>query len=154
MRSVFTFLPACTKAEVQRFFQRSLPCSGSELHPPRAEIVTIDFHEDLRSEDPETFEVIACALGPDFIGVSADITGRSDGVKAATLFCVELLEQFGGFANDDYSDHFWSLEELKQNSTYLNHTFFDTWGWSRETSSSSGQSNPLHAINFPSIPDP
>lgn len=134
MRSVFTFLPNCTKAEVECHLGFSLP--GQSTEPKDAAIAYVDLYEDAAVEMPDTLYLIQLKQGTLPLCVAADISGRTYARQEATSFCIHLLERFGGYAMDDYSEHLWTMEELRNGGTFRGHGFFDTKGWNEEKTQS------------------
>jgi hypothetical protein len=108
--------------------------------PHFKENLYLSYYDDLESEDPELHAAITDRLGSDVTCMSADISGTIDGTKQATMFCIRMLEHFGGVAYDDYSDHLWTLEELGNGATYMGHHFFDhAAGWYGENNPQQGK---------------
>ena len=63
------------------------------------------------------------------VSVAADVSGRHGGDEEVHLFVCALFGAFSGVAQDDYSEHFWSLEEIQQNTTVQGLRFFDYTGY-------------------------
>lgn len=131
MRSVFTFLPNCTREEVESLLGFSIP-GRNAIDPEWEAIVSVYCYADAEVEMPEICWLIQEKLGSKPFYLAADITGRMEGAKEATALCIKMLERFGGYAMDDYSDHLWTLDKLRHGGTYNGHLFFDTVGWYEE----------------------
>lgn len=59
------------------------------------------------------------------ISILADVSGRVPGNTEVRAFVECLLTRFRGIAHDDYTSHPWTLEEIRSNSQFHGHRFFD-----------------------------
>ncbi len=84
--------------------------------------------EGLREE-----QELAARLGskPAYV-VSVDISGRHPGDNEVRTFITNLLPQFMGVVQDEYTRHFWSLTEIQKGMLVKGHPFFDYQGWYEE----------------------
>lgn len=56
--------------------------------------------------------------------------GHLDHARKAVLDLLRsVLDRFHGILQDDYSDHFWTLQEIEQGLQVKGHRFFDPQGW-------------------------
>lgn len=60
---------------------------------------------------------------------SVDISGRHDGTTEVMGLATALLSEFPIHLMDDYTNHFWTLEEITDNKKIEGHCFFDHIGW-------------------------
>lgn len=58
--------------------------------------------------------------------VTADVSGRSEGTTEVIAFVSGLLGEFDGVATDDFTDHFWTLEEIERGELEDGTKFFDS----------------------------
>ena len=77
------------------------------------------------------------ALGkmPD-VTVIVQISGGVPADAEVRQFAECLLGTFRGIAHDEYSDHCWTLAEIRSCATIQGHPFFDYEGWFRDTKTS------------------
>lgn len=54
-----------------------------------------------------------------------DISGRHDGTVEIKQLLHELLSQINGFAMDDFTEYFWTLEEIENGTLVEGRAFFD-----------------------------
>ena len=59
------------------------------------------------------------------VSVVADVSGRVPGDAEVSALIELLLTHFRGVANDEFSPHYWTLEEIRSNASFHNHRFFD-----------------------------
>ena len=136
MRSVFVFLRETTESEVAAHLDRTYPSQrepwvmlvdGDAYH-------YIDFYRaGPREHEPEDWANIVQQFGGEpAVSVGADVSGRHPGDEQAAEFVADLLTWFSGAAMDDYTDHLWSLAELRAGHRVAGHPFFDYKGWYAE----------------------
>lgn len=136
MRSVFVHLRETTEKRVAAFLQRTYPFQQG---PPwicdiRGDAcLYIDFCSDVRKEfEPEDWRGLLAALGGEpQISIVADISGRHPGDEQVHAFVLTLLAQFKGIAQDDYTRHCWTTEDIRSGRKVEGHSFFDYRGWFR-----------------------
>jgi hypothetical protein len=63
---------------------------------------------------------------------AVDISGRHDGTTQVLELATALLSKFEIYLMDDYTNHFWTLEEITGNTKIEGHCFFDHRGWYEE----------------------
>jgi hypothetical protein len=133
MRSVFVFFKEASRAEVSQFLNAHYANHGNE-HWICSDGLFIGFYDDVEREfDALELTMLRSQLGKnDVLAISADISGSIDGLIEAKSFCELLLSHFPGFAMDDYSDHPWTLDEIRSDYRHGGHTFFDYLGWYEE----------------------
>ena len=137
MRSVIAYLTGTTRNEVSEFLDQYYPSEAYRhehtdafnwiVYKDGDAVLWIGFYNDLASEGgPEEVARITRALGEEIIvSVSADVSGRHKGQYEATIFIVGLLSRFHGVAEEDLSDHLWTLQELLNYSRYQGRLFFE-----------------------------
>lgn len=92
----------------------------------------INIHRVSIEFEPEKLASLRKELGGDLrVSVSADVSGRHPGDEQVRDFVYRLLSEFGGLAEDDWTDGWWTLDDVmserKRTSTLSGecHTFFD-----------------------------
>ena len=137
MRSVVIHLADTTRDTVrERLSVFAGPANGDEWRYPGSSkpILYISFYENYEREfEPNELRPLQAALGkmPDVI-VIANISGRTPGDAEVRQFVECLLGTFCGVAHDGYSDHCWTLVEIRSVATVQGHPFFDYEGWHRD----------------------
>ncbi|MEV0900394.1 hypothetical protein [Actinoplanes sp. NPDC049802] len=127
MRTVFAF-PASSREKAIELLTEHLP------ERSRPWVMNGALYIDIEDEgngtlyvdwEPEALAVLDAAAGrrPHW-AVQIDISGRIDGT-ADVRQLLELLLSAGGVAFDDYTNHAWSLPEIKNGSTFSGLGFFD-----------------------------
>lgn len=87
-----------------------------------------DFH--MLIEDESSFELLLNLNNA--VVWMVDISGRHDGTAELLDFIKAFLKEMPAYVKDDYTDHFWTYEELENNLKVEGHTFFDCIGWYEE----------------------
>jgi len=134
MRSVFVYLKNTEKQAVEAVISSfAKPYAGEEwVYPVTGDITLyIRYFDEYQSEfEPEEVADLVKALGhlPDVV-LMADVSGRIKGEKEARMFVERLLTVFSGVAQDDYGNHYWSLEEINASAMPQGLRFFDTQGY-------------------------
>jgi hypothetical protein len=130
LRSVFVLLRGTNEAEVAAYLDGAYPthpkppwilCGGDG---PR---LYVRFYRDLCNECDA--DLIHRLGGEPTVAVMADVSGRDPGDEEVLIFATGLLDRFSGAAMDDYTEHLWSLAELRAGDRVLGHHFFDYKGW-------------------------
>ena len=134
MRSVIVHLRDTTEQEVAGFLQRTYPFQQGPpwiAHVAGDACLYIDFYRDGPSEhEPKEWAGILASFGGEpSVSVGADVSGRHPGDEQVRDFVGALLGRFGGAAQDDYTNHLWSLEEIVTGHHVQGHAFFDYLGW-------------------------
>jgi hypothetical protein len=139
MRSVVIHLTGTTREAVRvRLSEFAEAAGGDEWRYPRHSrkpVLYIEFYDDYEREfEPSELQPLQSALGqmPDVI-VIANVSGRVPADAEVRLFAESLLGAFRGIAHDGYSDHFWTLAEIRSAAVVRGHPFFDYEGWYRDT---------------------
>ena len=144
MRSILVHLKNASKSEVIELLNTitSKPNGStgvdwliaSEKDDP---VLYIGFYNDYEEFEPEDWNNLLAILGnKPSVSIYADISGRHSGTEEVFTFVERVLTKFDGVAQDDYTDHCWTIEEIKQKSEFQNHPFFDYQGWYSEDQSS------------------
>src|SRR5262249_25621491 len=63
------------------------------------------------------------------VTITADVSGRHPGDAEVRALLRTVLGVFDGVAQDDYTEHFWTLEEVLSGVNVEGHPFFDYRGW-------------------------
>ncbi len=94
-------------------------------------VLYIDFYRDLNTEAEEEdwFALLEYFRGEPAVSVIADVSGRHDGTEEVRSFVCGLLRAFSGVAEDEYTHHLWSREEVERGAIVEGHPFFDYLGW-------------------------
>jgi len=74
-------------------------------------------------EDIATIDLLAGLHNP--YELTVDISGRFDGTAEVLDFVKAFLKEIPAFTLDDYTDHFWTHEEIVNHSKFEDHPFFD-----------------------------
>lgn len=134
MESIIIYLWDTNEEKVASFLQDAYPFQKG---PPWIDeldgdaCLYINFYHDLHMEhDSNEIAEIRSLFGSEpSVIVIADISGRHLGQQRERNFVRSLMTRFKAMAQDDFTSHLWTLEEI--NSQYLvqGHTFFDYKGW-------------------------
>lgn len=130
MRSVALHLRDATYEEVASFLQHLYPMQKG---PPWIcdiagdACLYIDVYSNAQEElGPQAWEELVAALGKEpSVSVLANISGRHSGDDQVREFVVKSLARFHGVAQDDYTDHCWTVEEILSGRVVEGHGFFD-----------------------------
>lgn len=136
MRSVVVFLRDTTESAVTAYLDATYP----EQREPWVVFVKgnaclyINLYRDrpLDHEPEEWADIVQRFGGEPAIGVLADVSGRHPGDEQVAAFVAGLLSRFSGAAMDEYTEHLWSLDELRGGHRVQGHPFFDYKGWFEE----------------------
>ncbi len=138
MRSIVIHLAGVTRqATGARLSEFAESVGGDEWgypHHSSEPVLYIRFYDDYEREfEPGELQPLQSALGqmPD-VTVIADISGRVRGDAEVRQFADCLLGAFRGVAHDEYSDHCWTLAEIRSCAVVHGHPFFDYDGWYRD----------------------
>lgn len=134
MRSVFVYLQDVTEPEITHFLTTTYPF---QVGPPWVmekngdPVLYIDFYHDLNveAEVEEWFALMDHFGGEPAVIVVADVSGRHSGTEEVCSFVSTFLRAYSGVAQDDYTQHLWSGDEVEKGARVEGHPFFDTLGW-------------------------
>jgi hypothetical protein len=137
MRSIFIHLRDVSEDEVAAFLTRSYPLQPGPpwiLDKSRDPVLYIDFYRDLDHEfEIEDWLAVCESLGGSpTVSLVADVSGRYPGDEEVRSFVSLLLGAFEGVAQDDYSPHCWTREQVMTGHAVQGHPFFDYNGWYHE----------------------
>jgi hypothetical protein len=90
----------------------------------------ITFYRDGPLEAGDWKRLVEAFGGEPSISIIADVSGRHPGSEQVRHFVTSLLGRFSGAAQDDYSPHLWSIDEIVSGHRVHGHPFFDYTGWS------------------------
>ena len=143
MRSIFLHLRGATKAEVNHLLQRICRTGkGPEwvFDVGGESYLYIDFYLDGRREfEPEDWAALVESLGGDpAVSLIVDISGRHPGDRELKEFVSAVLSKFDGFAQDEYTTHCWTLQEIASGHQEEGHPFFDYLGWHNKRQNPTG----------------
>jgi len=138
MRSVVIHLADTTRDAVQkRLSEFTEEKAGDQWRYPSGSstpVLYIEFYDDYQGEfELGELQPLETALGkmPD-VSVIANISGRAPADVEVRLFAECLLGTFRGVAEDGYSNHYWTLVEIRSGARFQGRTFFDFEGWFRD----------------------
>ena len=96
----------------------------------------IDFYNEARQKfEADEWSALVEALGGEpMVSLGVDVSGRHAGDQQVKEFLSAVLSKFHGIAQDDYTEHCWTLEEILSGHKEEGHTFFDYDGWHRGNS--------------------
>lgn len=86
--------------------------------------------DDFVLEEEHALEMWSSLYDP--LVFMVNISGKHDGTAELLDFVQSFLNNIPGFVLDDYTEHFWTHEELANHSTFAGHPFFDYIGWYEE----------------------
>ncbi len=67
------------------------------------------------------------------VSLVADVSGRHSGEAEVLYFVRACLSKFTAVAQDEYTNHAWTLQEIQTGYRHLGHAYFDYLGWPEET---------------------
>lgn len=133
LRSIFVFLRERTGEAVAAYLDQAYPDQRepwlvTSAGDPR---LYIDFHRDWATElERDARDTLVQRFGGEpAVVVMADVSGRHPGDEHAFGVVDDLLTHFSASAQDDYTEHLWSLEELRAGHHVFGFRFFDYNGW-------------------------
>ena len=139
MRSIFMYFPAATGEELAARLDDFAVLSVAQewVFPERGRAVLYIYTlvgeqtmELAREFEPPDWAALVRTLGrPPLAIVVADVSGQVDGTAEVKSLIEALLGAFSGVAQDDYTEHCWTLEEIRRGDSFEGHPFFDTNGW-------------------------
>jgi hypothetical protein len=135
MRSIAIDLTEATRDVVEKFLDGLCgPRTGGTGHwwsyrwyyPSQQQPVLCIAAGDYSNYDADELRELEAVVGakPTF-QVSIDVSGTADGTKELRELCETLLFRFDGRAFDDYSEHPWTLGEIKSGAKVDGLGFFD-----------------------------
>ncbi|OVE82533.1 hypothetical protein BVY03_00680 [bacterium K02(2017)] len=136
MRSVFIHLTDININELTIYLNSTYPEQNNPWLILKNEdpVLYINHYTNTLAEydfEKEEIESIKKALNGDITAsLIIDVSGRHEGLDEVTLFLEKILTRFKGIAIDEYTQHPWSLEEIKEKKEIQDHPFFDYKGWS------------------------
>jgi hypothetical protein len=94
----------------------------------------IDFYNEARHEfEADEWSALSEVLGGEpAVSLGVDVSGQHAGDQQVKEFLSAVLSKFHGVAQDDYTEHCWTLEEILSGHKEEGHTFFDYNGRYRE----------------------
>ena len=137
MRSVAFHLINTTKGDVARFLDEVAVPIGWVVQwnfPRASETIYVRFYDELEDEgQDDDLATLKGTLGRfREVSVIADVSGRIPGDTEVKALAGLLLGGFNGVAEDGYTDHCWTLAEIRSGVQARGHEFFDYNGWYRE----------------------
>jgi len=137
MRSILLHFRGVTRADVNHLLQKICrPANGPEwvFEVEGEPYLYIDFYTDgLREFEPQNWAALVETVGDEpAISLIVDVSGRHPGDRQLREFASAVLSEFDGFAQDDYTEHCWTLKEIVSGHEEEGHPFFDYLGWYKE----------------------
>jgi hypothetical protein len=136
MRSVVIYLRNTTAQEVVRLLDRICPAQKGppwiwerDGDPCLYVQCTSGGAYDFSFEREIQESVVAALGGPPHASVLADVAGRHPGDAEVRALLSALLGTFHGVAQDEYTSHSWTLEQVLSGAKVEGHGFFDHRGW-------------------------
>ena len=134
MRSIHIYLRNTNQADVKIFLTEAFPLQEA---PPWVygidgeAYLYIQFNPYSKTEhEPQEWSDLVQNLGSEpAVILMADVSGRHAGDEQVKQFIQIILTTFEGVAQDDYSLHYWSLDEILSGHKIQGHHFFDYQGW-------------------------
>jgi hypothetical protein len=98
-------------------------------------VLYIDFYRDMDAEfeADDIRGLVDCLQARPSISVVADVSGRHCGDEEVRQFTGALLGAFDGIAQDGYTNHCWTREQVMSGHKVQGHAFFDYNGWHQES---------------------
>jgi hypothetical protein len=117
VRTIFLHLREATEEQVASFLTEAFP---SQNGPPWILAVGddpclyVDFRRNWQAEsEPEEIECLRAVLGGGpSVSLSADVSGRHPGDAEVRNFVSQVLSEFDGVAEDEYTEGFWTKAEI------------------------------------------
>src|SRR5882724_6249983 len=121
MRSVWLHLRSASEEQVVNFLKHTYtrqkgPPWICDVRGDACLYIDIDREMELELE-PELLAKLRKELkGGPTVSVVADVSGRHSGDKQVREFVSALLSEFEGLAEDEFTDGFWTLDEILSRS--------------------------------------
>jgi hypothetical protein len=135
MRSAYFYLKDASRENLAAWLEGMASPNGDMAWrlPRDAEQPELDLHIDALpwpDDDAERMEPVIGALGrmPE-CALTVDVSGEIEGTKELCAFAERVLGAFEGVIQDEYTDHCWSLAEIRSGVRVEDHPFFDFAGW-------------------------
>jgi hypothetical protein len=133
MRSVLVHLAGCTEAEVASLIASTYPAQAG---PPWIDLVDgdpclyIDHYRDhvVELEPADLDQLKERFSGRLPVSLIANVSGRHNGAEQVHHFVEALLTCWSGVAQDNYSDHLWTLPEIRAGTAIEGRLFFREHG--------------------------
>lgn len=140
MRSVLVHFEKSKEQVAREWLNDHLEHSGVDLYPwlARSEGDSVlwfaisDFFDDWEPDDLSEFR---SKFPQPSAYIQIDISGRIPGDREVREAVIGLLSEVpGSVAEDDYTNHLWTHQEIDEGFLVGGHPFFDYRGWHSETS--------------------
>lgn len=131
MRGIIVHFRKACEEEIKKWlntnFSRRIEYSDWVFPNNANPILWMGIYQDCLTElEPEEYSKLIEALGKEpSTSVAVEISGRVDGTKELNDFVLQILSAFDGLVADDYSEHFWSKQEIEENKFFDGKQFFD-----------------------------
>ena len=134
MRSVFLHLRQASESEVAEVLRGLYPRQAgppwiAEVEGDACLYVNFDAGGASEQGPDEWARLVGVLGGEPSVSLQCDVSGRYPGDEQVSHFVTEMLSRFGGAAQDDFTPHLWSLNEIRSGHREEGHTFFDYTGW-------------------------
>jgi hypothetical protein len=139
VRSILVHLRSATENDVVAFLTQAYPSPQAPpwiLRQAGDPVLYIDLYRDMDAEyeADDICSLVDCLKRRPSISVIADVSGRHFGDEEVREFVSVLLQVFDGIAQDEYTNHCWTREQVMSGHKVQDHTFFDYNGWHKEYS--------------------
>ena len=129
MRTILVHLRDAHEKDVADYLNHTYPVQPGPpwiLDAAGDAVLFINFYRDLGTEySDEDMTALVKFLGREpKISVSVDISGRHKGNQEIRAFVCGLLSEFQGVAQDEYTNHFWTMEEIANGFRVKGNSFF------------------------------
>ena len=129
MRSIYVFLCSVDKYVVQEslLFAAVHRADFDDWVLPNADdpVLYVSVDTDVQGDEPENIEAVRATLVEEpSVVVVVDVSGRHQGADEAKEFTIAALSRFPGVAQDDYSSHAWTREQILADELIDGRRFF------------------------------
>ena len=134
MRSVFLHLRDVNEQSLDSFLQQIYRCGPGPQWTVSVDgdpCLYINLYRVARQEcEADEWNALTEALGGEpAVSLMVDISGRHPADQEVKEFVAAVLSKFHGVAQDDYTEHCWTLHEIVSGHEAEGHPFFDYLGW-------------------------
>ena len=134
MRSISVYFRSATADQLREWLDKRLPTQKDPwvvLSGNQDAVLYVNFYDEpsLRINLEETnvpFHPTAA--------LAIDVSGRHAGDDEVRALLESILLAFDGVADDGYTRHVWTIDEIRQRCLKDGHPFFDYKGWYEEHS--------------------
>ena len=136
MRSVFVHFQEFAEQIARDWLDKHMTNVAENEWEARSQGTTTLFcglSADIDDWEPEELSEFRSVIPEPSAYVQIDISGKIPGDREVRKTVLGLLSSVSGsLAQDDYTDHLWTLREIYERSVVEGHPFFDYLGWQEE----------------------